>query len=70
LFPLAFALGNKKHSGSSAIKMPAEVDELYQETLVREKGHIVPEPVAQRRRTSCPISGQGIARRTNAIIRN
>jgi len=67
---LAFALGNKKHSGSSAIKMPAEVDELYQETLVREKGHIVPEPVAQRRRTSCPISGQGIARRTNAIIRN
>jgi hypothetical protein len=50
--------------------MPAEVDELYQKKLVRGKGHIVPEPVAQRRRTSCPISRQGIARRANAIIRN
>jgi hypothetical protein len=50
--------------------MPAEVDELYQKTLGRGKGHIVPEPVAQRRRTSCPISRQGIARRANAIIRN
>jgi hypothetical protein len=50
LFPLQFALGNKDDSGSSVIKMPAEGDELYQKTLVRGKGHIVPEPVAQRRR--------------------
>jgi len=59
-------LGNKDHSGSSVIKMPAEVDELYQKTLVRRKGHIVPEPVAQRR--SCSIPRRGIAGRTNAIF--
>jgi hypothetical protein len=48
--------------------MPAEVVELYQETPVRWKIHIVPEPVAQRRRTSCPMSRRGIGRRTNAIF--
>jgi hypothetical protein len=60
----------KTTSGSSVIEMPTEVGQLYQNALVRGKGHIVPEPVAQRRRTSCSISGQGTARRTNAIIRN
>jgi hypothetical protein len=52
----------KTTAAAAVIKMPAEVVELYQKELVRWKVHIVPEPVAQRRRTSCPISMWGIAR--------
>jgi hypothetical protein len=47
----------KTASGSSVIEMPMEVGQLYQKALVLGKGRVAPQPVAQRRSTSYPISG-------------